>query len=519
MSSPFSECSSHSPVSMSPRLLTHSCSSDAASTTTVASSEESLNNFMPSPPTDSATSGIYCDGTQSLLDLRTSPIIYSQESLQEAEITLITAPSTDYSLARADLLESEEQCNILRQRVTDYEIKNFMQVCKSPEFFDFDVEHLLRLVEHDELNVSAEADVFWAIRRWYKYDEEARRCHLPDLVACLRLTQLDVDFIYSHINSLPGCELLVNKAVEWLLRPCARGTISLRYTKPRKVLRTEDETYWIVVQTRGDHRFADKCVLRYSKALNEWQKWTDIKLERSNFAIVQLENSIICIGGLGRNTKPINHVNRYNLHTQAWEPMPSMQQRRVYMSVALLDGKIYVIGGQDEKYQALNTVEVFDTVAGRWQNMANMSVRRASTAAAVLDGKLYVIGGFNRAHLRLVERYDPAKNIWTQCAEMNEARGWPGVAVHNGHIYVIGGWFNGAMRTVERYNLSANKWTTICSLNVARGSICGLSMNETLWAVGGYGEGILRDTVEVYDEKNDNWLEEKILPEAGRYVR
>lgn len=126
------------------------------------------------------------------------------------------------------------------------------QVSKSPEFFDFNVEHLQRLVEHDDLNVSAEADVFWAIRRWYKYDEGSRRCHLPDLVACLRLTQFDIDFLYSHINSLPGCELLVNKAVEWLLRPCARGTISLRYTKPRKALQTEDETYWIVVQTRGD---------------------------------------------------------------------------------------------------------------------------------------------------------------------------------------------------------------------------------------------------------------------------
>lgn len=81
-------------------------------------------------------------------------------------------------------------------------------------------------------------------------------------------------------------------------------------------------------------------------------------MERSNFGVVQLENSIICIGGLGRNTKPSNHVNRYNLNTQTWEPMPSMEQRRVYLSVALLDGKIYAFGGQDEKYQALNSVEV-----------------------------------------------------------------------------------------------------------------------------------------------------------------
>lgn len=251
MSSPSTDCSSPSAVTISPRIIMHSCSSDAASTTTVACSEESLNIFTPSPSMDSATSGIYCDGTQSLLDLPTSPTT-RQESLQEEEVTLTSAYSTDYRLARADLLESEEQCNILWQRITEYEIRNFMQVSKSPEFFDFNVEHLQRLVEHDDLNVSAEADVFWAIRRWYKYDEGARRCHLPDLVACLRLTQFDIDFLYSHINSLPGCELLVNKAVEWLLRPCARGTISLRYTKPRKALQTEDETYWIVVQTRGD---------------------------------------------------------------------------------------------------------------------------------------------------------------------------------------------------------------------------------------------------------------------------
>ncbi|XP_054087968.1 kelch-like protein 17 isoform X1 [Zeugodacus cucurbitae] len=455
----------------------------------------------------SATSGIYCEGPQ------TSPTTNQQESLQEEGTN-----SLDYTLARADLLDNEEQCNILRRRITDYEIKNFMEVCKSPEFLDFNVEHLQRIVEHDDLNVSSEADIYWAVRRWYKYDEEARRPHLPDLIACLRLTQFDADFLYSHINTLPGCELLVNKAVEWLLRPCARGTITLRYTKARKVLQTEDETYWIIVQTRGDHRYVDKCLIRYSKALNEWQKWTDIKLERSNFCVVQLDHIIICIGGLERNTKPSNHVNRYNLSTKTWEPMPSMEQRRVYMSVACLDGKIYVCGGQNEKYQALNTVEVFDTIAGRWQTIATMSVHRAGAGAAVLDGKLYVIGGFNRAHLRSVERYDPKKNIWTQCAEMNEARGWPGVAVHNGHIYAIGGWFNGAMRTVERYSLSANKWTTICCLNVARGSICGLSMNQTLWAIGGYGDGALKDTVEIYDDENDAWVEQKMLPEAGRYV-
>lgn len=131
MSSASSDCSSTSPVTMSPRIITHSCSSDAASTTTVPCSEESLNNFTPSPSMDSATSGIYCDVTQSLLDLTTtSPTTYRQESLQEEETNLSTAHSSDYRLARADLLESEEQCKNLRRHITEYEIRNFMQVSR-----------------------------------------------------------------------------------------------------------------------------------------------------------------------------------------------------------------------------------------------------------------------------------------------------------------------------------------------------------------------------------------------------
>ncbi|XP_036343464.1 kelch-like protein 5 [Rhagoletis pomonella] len=393
-----------------------------------------------------------------------------------------------------------------------------MQVCRSPEFLDFHPEHLQRIVENDELNVSSEADVFWSIKRWYKHDAQTRQQHLPHLIACLRLTQFDVDFLYANINAMPGCELLVNRAVEWLLRPNARSTIPLRFTKPRKVLRTEEDTLWLAVQTRGDHRFADKCILRYSRMHGEWQKWAEIKLERSNFGVVQLEHSLICIGGLGRNNKPSNRVNRYNLNTRTWEPMPSMEYRRVYLSVALLDGRIYAFGGQDEKYQALNSVEMFDTIAGRWQTMTNMPTRRAGTGTAVLYGKLYVIGGFNKAHLSAVECYDPTKNQWTQCADMNESRGWPGVTVHNGCIYAIGGWYNGALHTVERYCAESNKWTMISGLNVARGSICALSMNEELWAIGGYSEGVLKDTVELYDAENDKWIEKKMLPEAGRYV-
>uniref|UniRef100_W8C3D5 Kelch-like protein 5 n=1 Tax=Ceratitis capitata TaxID=7213 RepID=W8C3D5_CERCA len=492
-----SSTDSSSSVPSSPRIL-------AVDTTTAGTSaDESLHNFALSPSVVSDTSGVCSDEAR----------VISREASVNLE-----APLNDYITARTGLLESEAQCDALRELLTDYEIRNFMQVSRSPEFLDFNVDHLQRLVEHDDLNVRSEADVFCAIRRWYKQNEESRRMHLPNLIGSLRLTQFDVDFLYSNINTLPGCELLVSRAVEWLLRPTARATIALRYTKPRKVLQAEEETCRIAVQTRGDHRFADKCILRYSNALSEWQKWLEIKLERSNFGVVQLECSLVFIGGLGRNNKPSNRVNRFNLNTQAWEPMPSMEQRRVYLSVALLDGKIYAFGGQDEKYQALNSVEMFDTITGRWRSVTSMSFRRAGTGATVLNGKLYVVGGFNRAHLSTVERYDPVKNIWTQCADMNEARGWPGVTVHNDHIYAIGGWHNGALKTVERYSVETNKWTTIACLNVARGSVCGMSMNRELWAIGGYSEGVLKDTVETYDAENDKWLEQKALPEVGRYV-
>ncbi|XP_053951421.1 kelch-like protein 28 isoform X2 [Anastrepha ludens] len=489
-------------VASSPRIFAHSSSMDTAASFTY--SDESSSTFAPTLLDDSATSGIYSDR--------------SREIFAHTSVDLSAALISDYTLARADLLESEARCEIARQRITDYEIRNFMQVYQSPEFLDFHYEHLQRIVENDDLNVNSEADVFRAIMRWYKEDTKARQEHLPNLIGCLRLTQFDVEFLYSNINTLPGCELLVNRAVEWLLRPSARSNIMLRFTKPRKVLQAEEETYWYAVQTRGDRRFAEKCVLRYSKVDGEWQKWAEIKLERSNFGVVQMDDSIICIGGLGRNNRPSNLVSRYNLNTHTWEQMPSMEQRRVYLSVTLLDGKIYAFGGQDEKYQALNSVEMFDTTAGYWQTLSSMSIRRAGTGAAVLDGKLYVIGGFNKTHLSVVERYDPVKNVWAQCTDMNDARGWPGVTVHNGQIYVVGGWFNGALRSVERYSLENNKWFKISGLNVARGSICAVSMNQELWAFGGYSEGVLKDNVEVYDAENDKWIEKKMLPEAGRYV-
>ncbi|XP_049315437.1 kelch-like protein 7 isoform X1 [Bactrocera dorsalis] len=165
-------------------------------------------------------------------------IVLQLEDAKNRIVDILMTRIDEYTLQGAYTMERETQCEVLKKKIIEYETQHFMEISRSDEFLNFDVEKLQRILVSDNLNITREEDAFDAIQRWYNYDVPARQEQLPLLIACLRLTQFNVNFLMTRIQPLPGCELLAFKALSWIREPTARPMINMRFTEPRGVSAT-----------------------------------------------------------------------------------------------------------------------------------------------------------------------------------------------------------------------------------------------------------------------------------------
>ncbi|XP_054087944.1 kelch-like protein 3 isoform X2 [Zeugodacus cucurbitae] len=411
-------------------------------------------------------------------------------------------------------LERETQCELVKRKIHEYEIQNFLEISKRDEFLNFDVEKLQCLIESENLNITCEEDAYGAISRWYNHDVSARQEHLPRLVACLRLTQFDVGFLLTHIQSLPGCELLALQASMWISKPAARSQINSRFTESRTGLdarNTDEKTLLMIYQ---EDNATKPCVLQYNKPEDKWQKYASINEDSANYNAILKDDNLLFIGGAPYKSASKRFFS-WNVINKTWQELREMNQARRLHSVVELDGKIYAIGGRGENDTILQSVERYTAFNG-WEFVEPLITARCEAGALSLNGKVYIIGGSNGKTLKSVECYNPDSNSWTYCAVMREEYSGLSVAANNGHIYVVG-YFKGSP-AVERYDPYRNTWNQICSLesNCWRRFFC-VSLEYRLWAIGGSVKNETR--VEVYNKgyDHDRWVQKSSLPKGDIY--
>ncbi|XP_067613805.1 kelch-like protein 5 [Eurosta solidaginis] len=409
---------------------------------------------------------------------------------------------TDFTLQRAYSLEKETQCEILNEKMLAYETRNFMHVTQSSEFLDFDAKKMQAIIERDNLHVRCENDVFNAVKRWYEHNASARKQQLPNVVACLRLTQFDIKFIMTDIYSLPGCENLAVTAVMWKTCPLVRSKLTLRYIEKRdgQIMFPDEESLLALNLQTG-------TIYQYNKTENLWQKWVDIEINLRDYATIFMDENLIFVGGK-RDRHRSNEVRSWNFKTKTFKQLPGMNLPRYHHCVTTLNEKIYAIGGCSDGFGILGSVEMY-SVSNGWKSVSNMITPRFGACIVAFNHKIYVMGGYNGNKLKSVECYDPITNCWTQCVDMNETHHFASATVHNGQIFVLGG-YSGA---VERYDPQINKWTEICSLSNESWLTGPISIDNQLWAVG----GVDSNCVSIYDEQNDKWIVKREIPQKGEY--
>ncbi|XP_046985348.1 kelch-like ECH-associated protein 1B [Schistocerca americana] len=420
-------------------------------------------------------------------------------------------PSNAIGIAK---FAEQHGCKDLCQKANQFIVQHFTQVCQEEEFLQLSAIQLVALIKKDELNVTEEREVYNAVLKWVKYDEENRFPKMEHILHAVRCQFLTPSFLHEQMKNcdvlkkLPACREYLAQIFKDLTlhkRPCVKERTP---NTPR-----------VIYIAGGYFRNSLDVMEAYNVDDRTWTKLASLTVPRSGLGGAFLKGMFYAVGG--RHNSPDSRydsdwVDRYNPAKDVWRPCSPMSVPRNRVGVAVMDGYLYAVGGSaGSEYH--NSVERFDPDEDTWTNVKPMHVKRLGVAVAVVNRLLYAIGGYDgKARQSSVECYHPENDEWTMVAPLNVSRSGAGVAALNQYIYVVGG-YDGQrqVNSVERYDTERDIWQFVASIRIARSALSVTALDGKLYAMGGYDGTAFLNIVEVYDPTRDVWEEGQPLT-SGR---
>ncbi|XP_055300703.1 kelch-like ECH-associated protein 1B isoform X2 [Sitodiplosis mosellana] len=397
-------------------------------------------------------------------------------------------------------------CTTLKQRANQFIERHFTQISQEEEFLQLSAIQLVQLIRKDELNVQEEREVYNAVLKWVKYDEDTRYPKMEHILYAVRCQFLTPNFLKEQMRN---CDVLkkVPACREYLARIFKDLTLHKR-TIVRE--RTPNTTRMIFV-AGGYFRHSLDVLEGFNIDDKTWTTLPRLRVPRSGLGAAFLKGTFYAVGG--RNNSPgasydSDWVDKYNLVSEQWRPCSPMSVPRNRVGVAVMDELLYAVGGSaGSEYH--NSVEYYDPDEDRWTLVQPMHSKRLGVGVAVVNRLLYAIGGFDgNERLASIECYHPENNAWTILPPMKTGRSGAGVAALNQFIYVVGG-FDGTrqLASVERYDTENQVWDTVAPIKIARSALSLTVLDGKLYAMGGFDGHSFLSIVEFYDPTQDKWEE------------
>ncbi|XP_060529877.1 kelch-like ECH-associated protein 1 isoform X2 [Cylas formicarius] len=397
-------------------------------------------------------------------------------------------------------------CLELCRKANQYIERRFVQICQEEEFLQLTAHQLILLVKKDELNVQDEKEVYNAVLKWVKYDEENRHRKMEDILSAVRCQFLPPKFLNDQmtncdvIKKTPACK-------EYLAKIFKDLTLHVR-----TIVKERTPNIPRVIYVAGGYFKQSLDILEgFNIDDKTWIKLDRLIVPRSGLGCAFLKGHFFAVGG--RNNSPghsydSDWVDRYNPVLDEWMPCHPMSVPRNRVGVAVMDGLLYAVGGGEcSKYHS--SVEYYDPEMDRWTMVKPMHFPRLAVGVAVVNRLLYAIGGFDgTVRHNSAECYHPENNEWSMIPSMHTMRSGAGVCAMNQYIYVVGG-YDGRkqLNSVERYDTEKKHWEFIPSMRISRSALSVTVLDGRIYAMGGYdGHNFLRD-VEIYDPLTDVWSE------------
>lgn len=435
------------------------------------------------------------------------------------------------------------RCDEILSRTRQFILKNFSAVAKTDEFLNLSNKEVEMWISSDEIDVSAEENVFEIILEWIARDENERKKFFTELFREVRLVYVSRDFLSStiatncHVKANGGCLDLVEGA----LKVIDSNNFDDLPTPPRK-------TPTIAV-CNGEHLFC------YFPREDRLCKVDDISISRQRTQIAS-----ICHDQLysftpsifGRSEVILPQVRRYDMFSNILTPLPYSGDGALNKIVVRNGCEIYglVYNRKYRRCPDCNRGLLFSTCLTQWfscydcrrtftyhkEDLGNFVISRYVPESNVWkeiasfdsplrkrvclvanDNFIYVIGGGVHGNISMylsdVDRCDLNQNTCEKVADMREARMLPCGAAAHGKIFIAGG-NKGASETCEVYNERSNEWQFIGSLVTRRALFCSMvCCDGNLYVLGGcYGSNCEGATVERYDFDNDKWIKTTTIP-------
>ena len=379
------------------------------------------------------------------------------------------------------------RCEELLCKTKKFILANFTAVyaANRQDILNMSNKEIEMWISSDEINVSAEEDVFKFILAWIDHDKGKRKKYFAELFRQVRLVYVSRDFLISDVvtnelvNNSEGCLDLAKDAVH-SIDSANFGNLSV---SPRKSLEIP-----ALVLTGGEE------LLCYFPGENSWRRLGEIPSECSTLFPCK---GHLYVPGTDRSTSAII---RYNPDTNSW-----MQLATNFGEGNLLN---HIFVGNDEAYALVS-----DEMSG----LASLHVLRYLTRS---DDNLCGICR-NKEHITFISKYKPESQSWQEILFLDSlcpfARNEFCIVASENFIYFIGGLGHVKetnsddlrkkyLSDVDRYDLSKHQWGKVADIQVARSGALGAALNGKVFIAGGFHQGQwLHDSCEMYNELTNQW--------------
>ena len=365
------------------------------------------------------------------------------------------------------------ECLELVSNTKGFILKNFLAISKTEDFAELSNEEIKMWIASDEIEVSAEEDVFEIIVSWIDHDKIERSKYFAELFAEVRLAYVSHDFLrYVVTNDLvKGNEECMNlvKSVDQL----DDFRKSHVHVKPRRAL----ETPVIALYVSGFKKGPLLCY--YFPREDLWARATF----RNSVPPSCTGSLVSCRGMLYFVSKQHDRLSLlcYDTFSDTWTTM-SHEESRSLQSV--------FVGNEEDIYALL------EEGVGCCPGCFSLSSRGLPLPC-------------NKTHLSYITKYSPESDSWVDIAsfDLNSRSGICIVAKGN-YIYFVGGLAEEqfvALQDVDRYDLITNSWQKIANLLVPRWYARGAAAYRNIFIIGGVDRNSGPENCEMYDTSTNEW--------------
>ena len=487
-----------------------------------------------------------------------------------AERALVRMLNTSNCISVYYLCQSY-QCQELLAKTKKYILANFTSLYETnrEEVLNMSSKEMEMWLSSDDINVSAEEDVYKIILAWINHDRNKRQKYFAELFHHVRLVFASRDFLSSDIlmnDLVKDNDSCLNRAVEAInfIDSQNYGNLS---TSPRKSLETSVIVVTSAVRPNrelsetvpSNWDLSSQPILCYFPGEGRWCKLGEMPRECSGQG-----EFIFCRGKvygkkLGSFRERLDWrlltiaIACYNPYSNCWTKLPYRDSDRVLREIFVgSDNEIYALVSETEAVayrrqrwyrEALKEVEYegrryvsfirkYKVESNSWEDVTSFHHLRRKQDFCIVskDDFVYCIGGVERCGELVVKiftdvyRYDLSRSQWDKVADIQEPKTLLSGIVCNGKIFITGKVELGMNETsqCEVYSETTNEWQFIASLNIRpEASPKLLSADDQLYALGSCmwneGDSTPDTRVECYDADKNEWILKTEIPIRIRY--